>query len=100
GLYVRSSVVGERVVRPVLQTWLAVFSLLAIAAFLLDLNPDFSRGALVVYFFSGGVALIGIRRTARSMLQRAIDAGSFKARRVVLIGERGEVSLREFAHSL
>ena len=100
GLYDRSFVAGEHVVTPVLRTWLAVFSLLAIAAFLLGIGNDFSRGALVVYFATGGVALVGIRRSARGLLRRAIDAGSFKARRVILIGDSAEVSLREFRHVL
>jgi Undecaprenyl-phosphate glucose phosphotransferase len=100
GLYGRSSVLGENVIPLVVKIWLAVFSLLAVVAFLLGVSPDYSRGALLVYFAVGGVALIGIRRTARALLRKAIDDGSFKARRVILIADRGEISPADFAATL
>ena len=90
-LYDRSFVLGDHVV-PVLKTWFIVFSLLAIAAFLLGMRPDYSRGALITYFASGGIALIGIRQGARGIVRRGTYSGSLSTRRVILIGDSREVS--------
>ena len=90
-LYDRSFVLGDHAV-PVLKTWFIVFSLLAIAAFLLGLQPDYSRAALVTYFAAGGIALVGIRQGARGVVQRASYSGSLATRRVILIGDSREVS--------
>jgi len=90
-LYDRSSVLGNHIV-PVLKTWFIVFSLLAIAAFLLGVQPNYSRGALVIYFVTGAIALVGIRQGARSVLKRASHSGSLATRRVILIGDSREVS--------
>jgi Undecaprenyl-phosphate glucose phosphotransferase len=90
-LYDRSFVLGDHVV-PVLKTWFIVFSLLAIAAFLLGVQPDYSRATLVTYFVAGGVALIGIRQGARSIVLRATHSGSLATRRVILIGDSRDVS--------
>ncbi len=99
-LYDRSFVLGDHVVVPIVKTWFVVFSLLAIASFLLGTQPEFSRGALVTYFATGGIALIGIRRCARGVLLRAIRSGSLASRRVILIGDSREVSVSEFSDAL
>ena len=99
-LYDRSFVLGDDVVVPIIKTWFVVFSLLAIASFLLGMQPDYSRGALVTYFASGGIALIGIRQGARSLLQRATRAGSLATRRVILIGDSREVSEADYREKL
>jgi Undecaprenyl-phosphate glucose phosphotransferase len=90
-LYDRSSVLGNHIV-PVLRTWFIVFSLLAIAAYLLGIQPNYSRGALILYFVTGAAALVVIRQCARGVLQRATYSGSLATRRVILIGDRRDVS--------
>jgi Undecaprenyl-phosphate glucose phosphotransferase len=98
-LYERSFVLGDHII-PVLKTWFIVFSLLAIAAFLSGMQPSYSRSALVVYFVVGGVALVGVRQGARSLLLRASHRGSLATRRVILIGDSREVSEQDIRERL
>ena len=97
-LYDRSCVLDDHIV-PVIRTWFTVFSLLAIAAFLLGVQPAYSRTALVTYFAVGGLALIGIRLGARGVVRRATHSGTL-ARRVILIGDSREVSEVDIAERL
>ena len=98
-LYDRSSVLGDAVA-PVIKTWFIVFSLLAIAAFLLGIQPDYSRAALITYFATGGIALIGIRQGARGVVQRGTYSGTLATRRVILIGDSREISEADIGERL
>jgi Undecaprenyl-phosphate glucose phosphotransferase len=100
GLYQRSFVLGPNLVAAILKVWVTVFALLAVAAFLIGISDHFSRGALLVYFAAGGATLIGVRRAAREVLSRAIAAGTLRGRRVLVIGDRNEISLGELGASL
>lgn len=95
GLYNRSSVLGQDAFLPIVKTWLLVFALLAGGTFLLGLSEQLSRGVLVVYFTTGGVTLMGTRHILRGYVQKSIDSGSIKGRRVLLIGDRQEVSFAD-----
>lgn len=99
-LYSRSSVVGDDVSVAIIKTWFLVFSVLAIAGYLLRISPNFSRATLTLYFAAGGTALIAIRRGARRILTRAMDTGALKARRVILIGDGRDMSLHDIRNTL
>jgi Undecaprenyl-phosphate glucose phosphotransferase len=100
GLYRRSFVLSKDSARLIFNVWLTVFSFLAVSAFLLDVGWEFSRGALLIYFVSGGGALIGGRLLGRCLLGRAIASGRLRGRRVYVIGERDQVSTDDLAMSL
>jgi Undecaprenyl-phosphate glucose phosphotransferase len=96
-LYDRSFVLGGNLVLPIAKVWLSAFSLVVLAAVVLDVADHYCRGGLVIYFLAGGFALVGIRRVAGRVMHRAINAGLLRARRVILIGDNRDVSLPEFA---
>ncbi len=100
GFYERSFVLNQRTGAATLKIWLSVFAVLAMTGFLLGVSDRFARGALVVYFILGGVMLIGVRRAAVELLKHAMDSGSLRGRRIVLIVDRSEVSPDELSASL
>lgn len=100
GHYQRSSVLGDDLFVPIVKVWLSVFAILAISAFLLRVSTQFSRGAILIYFVSGGLALAVIRLALRAALRRAIDAGSLNHRRILLIGDGKDISLGELSLAL
>ena len=100
GLYNRSFVLGQDAFIPIFKTWLLVFALLAVGAFLLGISEQLSRGALLVYFATGGLALTSTRRILRGYLRKSIDNGSIRGRRVLLIGDRQEISFADLGPAL
>jgi Undecaprenyl-phosphate glucose phosphotransferase len=100
GLYRRSFVLRKNSAAPIFNVWVTVFSFLAISAFLLGVGGQFSRGALLLYFISGGAALIGGRLFGRRLLASAIASGRLRGRRVYIVAERDQISTEALAGSL
>ena len=63
------------------------FSFFLTAIFLLKIAEDYSRGAFLAQIASVGVAVLVVRTTLSSRLQRAIATGLVEAGRAVLIGD-------------
>ena len=100
GLYRRSSVLSKGSTGQILRTWIAVFSFLAISAFLLGIGQEFSRGTLLIYFFAGATGLVGGRHFCREMLGRVMLGGKLRGRRIYLIGTRDQVTRNDLSQSL
>jgi Undecaprenyl-phosphate glucose phosphotransferase len=96
-LYTRSALRSDRSPSPMLRTWLVVFAVMAVAGFLLRIGPEYSRGALVLYFFDGAVALVLVRAVGKGLLRRAVVSGLLWSRRAVLIAEKGEPPSADFS---
>lgn len=76
----------------ILVCWLTTGLLLAFFAFLLKVGVDYSRGAFILFYFSGAIALLGVRKGAKLALAAAISRGRIGSRDTVLVGDFDEVA--------
>lgn len=105
GLYRSSSLLRNgAAIGKVFTSWGAVFLFGSLAAFLLKSGDQFSRGAILIYFASGGILLILGRYAAALMLSNAIKTGSLKRKRIALIRDPASPALHsptgDMAHLL
>jgi Undecaprenyl-phosphate glucose phosphotransferase len=71
--------------------WTGVFLVLVGVAFSLKLSESFSRGAVLTFFAFGLGGLIAWRGIIAQFLGRALAAGAFAPRKVILIGEQSHL---------
>lgn len=68
--------------------WTVVFLFLTAVAFAMKVGGDFSRGATILFAFSGLAALIGVRAVWRVYLADGLAVRRFSGRKVVLIADQ------------
>ena len=81
--------------RRILSQWLIVSLLLALAAFLLKVGAEFSRGSVIFFAASAIALLLGSRQLIKRFLSFAISNNQIQGRRVVLVGSRDELAVLE-----
>jgi Undecaprenyl-phosphate glucose phosphotransferase len=87
----------ERAAKPdveiveLLLSWLTTGLMLAFFAFLFKIGVSFSRGSFLVFLVLSPIGLLGGRKTAKSLLRRAIADGAIGRRNSVLIGNCREI---------
>ena len=72
-------------VENVAGSWCGAFLLLASGVFTWGVGKDLSRGAILLFWAIGGLALLAHRAFWRSFLPRALTNGSLRGRKVVVI---------------
>jgi Undecaprenyl-phosphate glucose phosphotransferase len=86
GIYRPSSLLRNgTTLTKILTNWVGVFLFGSLAAFLLKIGDQFSRGALILYFATGAVALGVVRYSAGRLLTNALRHGGLKRKRIALI---------------
>jgi Undecaprenyl-phosphate glucose phosphotransferase len=66
--------------------WLMTFVFLATLAFLLKIGAAFSRGEMLVFFFSGVILTAVMRFAVAHVCTLVISSGALKPNRIVLVG--------------
>lgn len=93
GLYRPSSLLPNGTAfTKLLTNWCGVFLFGSLAAFLLKIGDQFSRGAIVLYFFAGGFALGAHRYFAGRLLTNALQHGGLRRRRIALIRDTSPIA--------
>lgn len=86
GIYRPSSVLRNgTTLSKILTNWGAVFLFGSLAAFLLKIGDQFSRGAMVLYFATGALSLGTVRYVAARLLAEALQYDGLKRKRVAII---------------
>jgi Undecaprenyl-phosphate glucose phosphotransferase len=86
GLYRPSSLLRNgTTLTKLLMNWCAVFLFGSLAAFLLKIGDQFSRGGLILYFVTGALAIGTVRYAATHVITTALQHGRLKRKRVALI---------------
>jgi Undecaprenyl-phosphate glucose phosphotransferase len=70
--------------------WSSTFGVLAVAAFTMKMGPQFSRGAVIMFFVGGLIALLGSRWVVANHVLKALANGSFARKRIIVIEEQGQ----------
>ena len=78
-------------VRDIFVHWFTTGLLLALVAFLLKVGDTFSRGTFIIFCFLTPLALLGIRKLAKTVLAEAISSGIIGRRDTVLLGDFNEM---------
>lgn len=92
-LYRPSQIIGaKRRLSTLILVWSLIFMFLAGVAFFLKISDNFSRGAVMSFFFSGMVGVIVARLVLRAWLNHALATGSLKGRNVVVLAEMNELA--------
>jgi undecaprenyl-phosphate glucose phosphotransferase len=79
-------------VREILVCWLSTGLLLTLIAFLLKVSAAYSRGAFVMFYILVPVALLAVRKAAKTALTQAITRKTIGRRDTILIGDPGEIA--------
>lgn len=93
----KNLVAAGRQVRDAAMFWCGVFALLAIAAFVMKVSDEFSRGSIILFFVAGLAALIWWHLLAARFISAALATGTFAEKAVIVIAEQDQSpsSLRE-----
>lgn len=94
---------SSRSPRRITWTWTFAFVFLGVIGFLTKTTGMLSRGWLALLYLSGPLTLITVTEVIRSILERGIDTGRVRPRRLMLVGSKAEVEriehLLSSAHS-
>jgi polysaccharide biosynthesis protein PslA len=82
---------GRRSPRRTTWIWTYAFVFLGAIGFLTKTTGMVSRGWLALFYLLGPLALIMVTELIRAMLERAIDAGRVRPRRLMLVGEAADI---------
>ncbi|WP_158625904.1 exopolysaccharide biosynthesis polyprenyl glycosylphosphotransferase [Arsenicitalea aurantiaca] len=92
GQYAASWVLGRAPAQSNLsRDWLATMAIVLIASFLAQDTSELSRGALIVFAGLGWLMLVGARPVIVLLLAQAVKTRRFETRRIVLVGDPGEL---------
>lgn len=83
---------GRRATGRIFATWNQAFLLLALLGFVTKTTGVFSRGWLVLFYFTGLIAVIAIDAFIDAALKSAIARGHIEFRRLMLIGSEAELA--------
>lgn len=84
----RNLVAPARQVRDTSLFWCGVFSLLAIAGFVMKVSEEFSRGSTILFFLTGLAALIWWRLLVAQLISSALATGSFAKKNIIVIAQQ------------
>lgn len=79
-------IAGENTLQATAAVWNMSFFLLFVMAFATRRTEEFSRGAVVLFYFSGCAALWGVRRLITRALRIASKLRLILAQRIVIVG--------------
>jgi undecaprenyl-phosphate galactose phosphotransferase/putative colanic acid biosynthesis UDP-glucose lipid carrier transferase len=81
-------------------SWLGTGLILTFLAFLFKAGESFSRGSFLIFLSVAPIVLLGERKFAKSMLNRAVARGAVGGCDIVLVGDRRELDSLDPADSL
>ncbi|MDB5653807.1 MAG: undecaprenyl-phosphate glucose phosphotransferase [Tardiphaga sp.] len=89
GYRIKSIASPLRQIRIAALSWSGLFAVLLAIGFTMKISGSFSRGATLLFFSSGLLALTAWKATAAALTARALRSGAFTNSRIVVIAEQG-----------
>jgi Undecaprenyl-phosphate glucose phosphotransferase len=83
-----------------LLIWVMIFLCFASVTFALKIGNMLSRGAILLFFISGIVAIIGLRIGLAALLRHVVASGLLSRRRVILLTDSKHLSNSQLAKPL
>lgn len=87
-------------IREIILTWSGIYGLLALVAFTMKISSDFSRGAVLLSFVGGLLALISWRDFVTRFISRSLATGLFASKKIIVISDQGEANPSRTLHEL
>jgi Undecaprenyl-phosphate glucose phosphotransferase len=100
GLYRPSAILKkDAAIAEVLFVWVVVFLFAVMAAFLLKVSDQLSRGAMGLSFLLGAIELVARRRLMATLYRSSLMSGRVRGRRVLVLSEN-QTAHQDFAEDL
>jgi Undecaprenyl-phosphate glucose phosphotransferase len=77
--------------RETILIWSGTYGMLAVVAFTIKISSEFSRGAVLLFFVGGLVALLAWRRLVADIILKSLASGSFARKKIIVVAEHGQI---------